>query len=58
MPIDTQALVADYILAPTGNQYQVLFTTDCTLPHKRCVDEIKALLLKKKVRQEWLGRKY
>jgi predicted TIM-barrel fold metal-dependent hydrolase len=36
-------------------QNQVLFATDCMLPHKRCVDEIKALSLKEEVKRKWLG---
>jgi len=36
-------------------QNQVLFATDCMLPHKRCVDELKALPLKEEVKKKWLG---
>jgi len=36
-------------------QNQVLFATDSMLPHKRCVDELRALHLKDEVRDKWLG---
>ncbi len=36
-------------------QNQVLFATDSMLPHKRCVDELRALPLKAEVRDKWLG---
>jgi len=36
-------------------QDQVLFATDSMLPHKRCVDELKALPLKEEVKEKWLG---
>jgi predicted TIM-barrel fold metal-dependent hydrolase len=36
-------------------QNQVLFATDSMLPHKRCVDELRALPLKTEVRDKWLG---
>ncbi len=36
-------------------QNQVLFATDNMLPHKRCVDELKALPLKEEVKDKWLG---
>ncbi len=36
-------------------QDQVLFATDCMLPHKRCVDEMRALSLKEEVKEKWLG---
>ena len=36
-------------------QNQVLFATDSMLPHKRCVDEVKALPLKEEVKEKWLG---
>ena len=36
-------------------QNQVLFATDCMLPHKRCVDEVKDLSLKEEVKRKWLG---
>ncbi len=36
-------------------QNQVLFATDSMLPHKRCVDELRALHLKNEVRDKWLG---
>lgn len=36
-------------------QDRVLFATDDMLPHKRCVDEIKALPLKDAVKEKWLG---
>ncbi len=36
-------------------QNQVLFATDNMLPHKRCVDELRALPLKAEVRDKWLG---
>ncbi|HEY31994.1 MAG TPA: amidohydrolase [Dehalococcoidia bacterium] len=36
-------------------QNQVLFATDSMLPHRRCVDELRALPLKNEVRDKWLG---
>ncbi len=36
-------------------QDRVLFATDNMLPHKRCVEEIKALPLKPDVKEKWLG---
>ncbi|MCJ7792334.1 MAG: amidohydrolase family protein [Dehalococcoidia bacterium] len=36
-------------------QDKVLFATDGMLPHKRCVDELKALPLKDSVKEKWLG---
>ena len=36
-------------------QNQVLFATDSMLPHKRCVNELRALRLKNEVRDKWLG---
>jgi hypothetical protein len=36
-------------------QNQVLFATDSMLPHKRCVDELKALPLKEEVKKKWFG---
>ncbi len=36
-------------------QNQVLFATDSMLSPKRCVDELKALLLKEEVKEKWLG---
>jgi len=36
-------------------QNQVLFATDSMLPHKRCIDELKALPLKEEVKEKWLG---
>ena len=36
-------------------QDRVLFATDNMLPHKRCVDELKALPLKDAVKEKWLG---
>lgn len=36
-------------------QDRVLFATDCMLPHKRCVDELKDLPLKEEVKEKWLG---
>lgn len=36
-------------------QDRVLFATDCMLPPKRCVDELKALPLKDVVKEKWLG---
>lgn len=36
-------------------QDRVLFATDCMLPHKRCVEELKALPLKDSVKEKWLG---
>jgi len=36
-------------------QNQVLFATDSMLPHRRCVDELKALPLKEEVKDKWLG---
>lgn len=36
-------------------QDRILFATDCMLPHKRCVDELKALSLKDSVKEKWLG---
>jgi len=36
-------------------QDRVLFATDCMLPHKRVVDELKALPLKEEVKEKWLG---
>jgi len=36
-------------------QDQVLFATDSMIPHKRCVDELKALPLKDEVKEKWLG---
>jgi len=35
-------------------QNQVLFATDNMLPHKRCVEETKALPLKEEVKEKWL----
>jgi uncharacterized protein len=37
-------------------QDQVLFATDCMLPHKRVVEELRALPLKKEVKEKWLGK--
>ena len=36
-------------------QDRVLFATDDMLPHKRCVDELRALPLKDAVKEKWLG---
>jgi len=36
-------------------QDRVLFATDNMLPHRRCVEEIKALPLKPDVKTKWLG---
>ena len=36
-------------------QDRVLFATDSMLPHKRCVEELKALPLKDSVKEKWLG---
>lgn len=36
-------------------QDRVLFATDCMLPPKRCIDELKALPLKDVVKEKWLG---
>jgi uncharacterized protein len=36
-------------------QDRVLFATDNMLPHKRCIDELKALPLKDHVKEKWLG---
>jgi len=36
-------------------QDRVLFATDSMLPHKRCVDELRALPLKEEVKEKWLG---
>jgi len=36
-------------------QDQVLFATDDMIPWQRCVDELKALPLKDKVKEKWLG---
>ncbi|MEE9528749.1 MAG: amidohydrolase family protein [Dehalococcoidia bacterium] len=36
-------------------QDRVLFATDCMLPHKRCVDELRDLPLKDEVKEKWLG---
>ena len=36
-------------------QDQVLFATDNMLPHKRCVEELKALPLKDEVKEKRLG---
>lgn len=36
-------------------QDQVLFATDSMLPHRRCVEEIRALHLKEEVKEKWLG---
>lgn len=36
-------------------QDRVLFATDNMLPHRRCVEEIKALPLKPDVKAKWLG---
>ena len=36
-------------------QNQVLFATDSMRPHKRCVNELRALRLKNEVRDKWLG---
>ena len=36
-------------------QDKVLFATDSMLPHKRCVDELRALPLKDAVKAKWLG---
>jgi len=41
-----------------GNSFlqdRILFATDNMLPHKRCVDELKALPLKDTVKEKWLG---
>jgi len=64
--IEIGAVSPKYIAAPGsgweplmryGNtllQDQVLFATDSMLPHKRCVDELKALPLKEEVKDKWL----
>ena len=36
-------------------QDQVLFATDCMLPHQRCVEELQQLPLKAAVKRKWLG---
>ena len=36
-------------------QNQVLFATDCMLPPKRCIEELKTLPLKEEVKAKWLG---
>ncbi len=36
-------------------QDRVLFATDNMLPHKRCVEELRALPLKEEVKAKWLG---
>ena len=36
-------------------QDQILFATDCMLPHKKCVEELQALPLKDSVKEKWLG---
>ena len=36
-------------------QDRVLFATDNMLPHKRCVNETKALPLEEEVKVKWLG---
>jgi hypothetical protein len=36
-------------------QDRILFATDNMLPHKRCVEELKALPLKNHVKEKWLG---
>lgn len=36
-------------------QDQVLFATDNMLPHRRCVDELRALSLKDGVKEKWFG---
>ena len=36
-------------------QDRVLFATDDMIPWQRCVDELKALPLKDKVKEKWLG---
>jgi predicted TIM-barrel fold metal-dependent hydrolase len=37
-------------------QDRVLFATDNMLPHRRCVDELKALPLKEEVKDKWLSK--
>jgi predicted TIM-barrel fold metal-dependent hydrolase len=36
-------------------QDRVLFATDDMIPWQRCIDELKALPLKDKVKEKWLG---
>jgi len=36
-------------------QDKVLFATDNMLPHKRCVEELRALPLREEVKEKWLG---